>query len=334
MSNRILGSFIVSLSTIISLISCSHANEENRIKALDRMTYTINPKEKLIGPVFRDQSSKADKSQYVSALVSLIIKEADSKARKYLEAGDTQAYYAFLALSLTVPLHEGLYIHFRSVDGDVCNAAANSAELVKKAGSATYKIFNQYFKDPARPYFPNCEEMKVTSGVNQMLRGGDGTDLSIMQVSIRWHFDDFLANRKFASVAQTLNYGFSHLLNGFDPVYRNIADYKCIVDEGLQKKKINYINLMRGVWAGKYNSGSISQTCRFANPNSPYKNHDIGFAKNLNKILNFSGTISPDYIGDIKIDGNSAAAIKEIVANLKENKNSRVALNKVLDSDE
>ncbi|MDD4973449.1 MAG: hypothetical protein PHY93_03815 [Bacteriovorax sp.] len=332
MSKQIVGSWIAGISTIILLMSCSQADELARIKALDRMTYTINPAIKLIGPVFRDQGDKIEKSKYASSLVALIIKEADAKAKKYLEAGDTQAYYAFLALGLTVPLHEGLYIHFRNVDGDVCNIAANNAELVKKAGPTNYKIFNQYFKNPERPYFPNCEVMNIKTGVNQMIRGGDGTDLSIMQVSIRWHFDDFLANRKYESVSQTLSYGLSLLLNGFDSVYRNVADYKCISDAGFlfEKNKINYTNLIKGIWAGKYNSGSNTQTCRFADPNSPYKNHDIGFAKNLDKILNFNGSISPDYIGEIKIEGDSANAIKEIVANLKDNKNDRKALDKII----
>jgi hypothetical protein len=314
-------------------MSCSQASEQTRINILDRMTYTINPEIKLIGPVFRDQDDKSLKTKYATSIVTLIIKESNRKARKYLEAGDTQAYYAFLALGLTVPLHEGLYVHFRNVDGDVCNINANNAELVKKSGAINYKIFNQYFKTAVRPYFPNCEEMKPTKGVNQMIRGGDGTDLSMMQISIRWHFDDFLANKKYESVSQTLNYGLGLLLNGFDPVYRNIGDYQCLFNRGIlvNNKKINYINLIRGVWAGKYNSGSIKETCRFADANSPYKNHDIGFSNNLEMILNFNGSISPTYIGELQIDGDAGAAIKEIVTNLKENRNNHTALDKILE---
>lgn len=333
MTKKIIKSFVLGFMTFILLICIAQADEQSRIKSLDRMTYTINPAIKLIGPVFRDQSSKSEKAQYATSLVALIIKEADAKAHKYLDAGDTKAYYAFLAMSLTVPLHEGLYIHFRNVDGNVCNATANSADLVKKTGGTNYKIFNEYFKNPNRPYFPNCEDMKATIGVNQMIRGSDGTDLSIMQVSIRWHFDDFLANKKYESVATTFNYGFSLLINGFDPVYRNIDDYKCLLDTGrlLKNKKINYINLIRGIWAGKYNSGSIKKTCRFADMNSPYKAHDIGFAKNLDKILNFNGSIAVDYIGELKIEGDSALAIREIISNLKHDKNEHKILDRILE---
>lgn len=329
MSKWIFRSSLASMAAFSFLVGCAQADEPTRLKILDRMMYTINPSAQIDGPAFRDQGSVADKTKYASSIVALILKMADGKARKYLEAGDTQAYYSFLTLGLTVPLHEGVYVHFRNVDGDVCRADANSGDLVKKSSPTTYKIFAQYFKTPSAPFFPNCEEMKVTTGVKQMIRGGDGTDLSIMQVSIRWHFDDFLANKKYESVARTLEYGFGHLLSGFDPVYRNVADYKCIIDDG-GKKKINYINLIKGIWAGKYNSGSIAQTCRFADPNSPYKNHDIGFAKNLDKILNFTGTIPADYIGDLKVDDLTAAAIKEVVSNLKENKNQRTALDKIL----
>ena len=333
MTKNFITSCFTSISTIALLMSCSQADETSRIKVLDRLTYTINPAVKLIGPVFKDNGDKVERTKYATSLMALIIREADAKAKKYLEAGDTQAYYAFLTLALAVPLHEGVYIHFRNVDGDVCNIAANNGELVMKSGPTNYKIFNQYFKNPALPYFPNCEAMNIKTDVNQMIRGGDGTDLSIMQISIRWHFDDFLANRKYESVSQTLSYGFNHLLNGFDPVYRNVADYKCISDTGgfFRRKKINYINLIKGVWAGKYNSGSISQTCRFADPNSPFKNHDIGFAKNLDKILKFNGSISPDYIGEIKVEDTSSAAVKEIISNLANNTNERLAQDKLLE---
>ncbi len=329
MTKKFIGSCATGIAAIA--LTMGTVKAEERIKALDRMMYTINPVAKVSGPVYRDMGSVEDKSKYGTALVSLILKEADLKARKYLEAGDTQAYYAFLALSLTVPLHEGLYIHFRNVDGDVCKVDANNGNLVKKGSSSTYKIFMDTFKAPGNSYFPDCEVMNKTVGVNQMIHGADGTDLSMMQVSIRWHFDDFLANKKYESVQQTVNYGLSHLLNGFDPVYRNVANYKCISESGfLKKKKINYINLIRGVWAGKYNSGTLTQTCRFADPTSPYKGHDIGFAKNLDKILNFNGAITPDLAGTFKIEGQAAAAIKEITSNLKANKNDRAELDKLL----
>jgi hypothetical protein len=301
-----------------------------RNKSLDKMMYTINPEVSVSGPVFSDQSDSAAKSKYGTELVRLILKEAHAQAVKYLEAGDTQAYYAVLTMALTVPMQEGLYIQYRSVEGDVCRSDANSGELVRKSGETNYNLFNQYFKS-ATPFFPNCEDIN-TDKVTQIIRGGDGTDLSIMQVSIRWHFDDFLANKKYESVRSTLEYGIAHLMKGFTPVYRNVGDYKCISEGGgfFRKKKVSYINLIRGTWAGQYNSGSITQTCRFADSGSKFKGHDKGFERNLNTILDFNGTLSVDMVGDLKLDSDVAAAFKEVVTNLKENKNERTALDKIL----
>ncbi|MBY0413523.1 MAG: hypothetical protein K2Q18_05130, partial [Bdellovibrionales bacterium] len=225
-----------------------------------------------------------------------------------------------------------LYLQFRGVEGDVCRPEVNNGDLVKKGSETTYNLFNQYFKTAELPFFPNCEEIS-TNYVTQIIRGGDGTDLSIMQVSIRWHFDDFLANKKYESVASTLQYGIGHLMKGFNPVYRNIETYECLYTKtGLfnRKKKIDYTKLVRGVWAGQYNSGSISKTCRFDDSSSPFKHHDKGFEKNLNKILDFSGTLDVDMVGSFKLDEDVADAFKEVVTNFKENKNDRTALDKLL----
>jgi hypothetical protein len=324
---------LTSTLALLSIVSgTAFSADLPRNKALDRMMYTINPQIQVSGPVYKDQSDSATKSKYASDLVRIILKEAHQKGLKYLEAGDTQAYYSIMTLALTVPLQEGLYIQFRNVEGaDVCKAEANSGELVKKSGETNYTYFNQYFKSPERVFLPNCEEIK-TNNVTQLIRGGDGTDLSVMQVSIRWHFADFLANKKYESVQQTINYGLGHLMNGFNPVYRNIGEYKCISEAGgiFKKKKISYINLVRGIWAGQYNSGSITKTCRFEDSASPYKHHDKGFEKNLNKILDFNGTLSVDMIGEFKFDSDVAESVKEIAKNLKEATNNRTALDAVL----
>ena len=325
------------LGTIATLaVLSTSAMSAERNTSLDRMMYTINPAVKVSGPVYRDQSDAATKNKYGSELVRLILKEADRQAAAYKEAGDMKAYYAVLTMALTVPLQEGLYIQYRGVEGDVCREDANNGELVRKGSSTNYDIFNQYFKTPELPFFPNCEDIK-TNKVTQIIRGGDGSDLSIMQVSIRWHFDDFLALKKYESVEETLQYGISHLMKGFNPVYRNITDYKCLAEGkgGLFKKKkaqkaLSYTDLIRGVWAGQYNSGSITKTCRFADSSSPYKKHDIGFERNLNKVLAFNGTLSVDMVGDFKLDSDVASAFKEVVTNLQAGTNNRTALDALL----
>lgn len=321
----------------LALLSTSAMSAE-RNSSLDKMMYTINPAVSVSGPVYRDQSDAATKNAYGTELVRLILKEADRQASQYREAGDMKAYYAVLTMALTVPMQEGLYIQYRGVDGDVCNSAANSGELVKKGSETNYNIFNQYFKTSETPFFPNCEDLK-TNKLTQIIRGGDGSDLSIMQVSIRWHFDDFLALKKYESVEETLQYGISHLMKGFNPVYRNITAYECLTSGkkgglfGKKKKaqkELSYTDLIRGVWAGQYNSGSISKTCRFADSSSPYKGHDKGFERNLNKVLAFNGVLSVDMVGDFKLDSDVAAAFKEVVTNVQTGSNNNTALNALL----
>ena len=332
MTKTILGTI-----TALALLSTS-AMSADRNTSLDRMMYTINPAVSVSGPVYRDQSDAATKNVYGTELVRLILKEADRQATQYREAGDMKAYYAVLTMALTVPMQEGLYIQYRGVDADVCNSAANSGDLLKKGNATTYGIFNQYFKTAETPFFPNCEDIN-TNKLTQIIRGGDGSDLSIMQVSIRWHFDDFLALKKYESVEQTLQYGISHLMKGFNPVYRNISAYDCLSTgkkSGLFGKKakalkeLSYTDLIRGVWAGQYNSGSITKTCRFADPNSPYKNHDKGFERNLNKILAFNGVLAVDMVGNFKLDSDVAAAFKEVVGNVQNGTNNNTALKAVL----
>ncbi len=322
------------LTTIsaLALLSGAAFSQEARNKNLDRMMYTINPQIAISGPVYSDVSDSSTKSKYASELVRLILKAAHDKANKYLEAGDFQAYHTFLALGLTVPLHEGLYLQFRRAEApDLCRPEVNNGDLLRKSSEPTYKLFAQYLKTPDMPFIPNCENL-AAGKQTQIIRGGDGSDLSVMQVSIRWHFDDFLANKKYESVAKTLDYGMNHLMNGFNPVYRNIDNYKCIVEGGtmFKKKKINYVSLIKGIWAGKYNSGNIAQTCRFADTSSPYAKHDSGFAKNIEKIMNSNGSIIVDMVGEFKLEPTVAAAVREITDNMKNGTNNRTNLDKIV----
>ena len=331
----------VTLLTTTLTSGMAMAQEKPRNKMLDKMMYTISQDIQVTGPVFRDQNSKEERNKYGSEMVKLMLKEAHQKAKKYLEVDDTQGYYAFLTLALTVPLQEGLYIQYRGVNADVCNPAANNGELIKKVGESSYNNFMQYLAGGERPFIVPCENINPDKGLMQIIRGYDGSDLSVMQVSVRWHFDDFLANRKFENTVQTLNYGYKVLMDGFEPVYRNISDYECLgggksggLLGGIFKKKKNteldYTKIIRGVWAGKYNSGSIAKTCRFAETNSPYKHHDEGFEKNLNKVLNFNGSIGAGGDLEFTLDQDAAAAFKEVVTNLKNKTNERKSLEKVL----
>jgi len=328
---------LLSTSLILSSLTAFTAvgADVPRNKSLDRMMYMINPQVAISGPVFKDQATKEDKNAYMNQVLTIVLNEAHAKAKSFLEAGDTQAYYAFLTLALTVPMQEGLYIQYRNVDGnisEICKPEANSGELVAKLGAKTSEIFQTYFKTGTNQFLLNCEEYKGLTSANQIIRGGDGSDLSIMQVSLRWHFEDFLANKKYLDLNKTIQYGLNHLMSGFNPVYRNIENYPCLVEKkGLfGKKKISYENLIRGTWAGKYNSGSINQTCRFADSSSAYKSHDKGFLNNLNKFLAVDKKLTVDMVGEFELTEEISSALKEIMSNLKNEKNDRISLDKVL----
>lgn len=326
---------LVSTLALLSL-TLGTAMAGPRDTKIDKMFYSINPSIKLTGPVYKDDSSVEEKNKYGSEIVRLLIKKAHEQGKSYLEAGDYKAYNAILAMALTVPLQEALYIQFRNVEGtDACNYEANSGELVKKSSEGNYVLFNQYLKSYPTPFLPDCSEIRGDR-MTQIIRGGDGTDMSLMQVSIRWHGDDFFANKKYENVEQTIEYGIGHLMKGFNAVYRNVKEYKCIASGGgwFFKRKpvvINYVNLIRGIWAGQYNSGSITKTCRFDEFNSDYKKHDAGFERNLNKILNFDGqNLTADLITTFKLDSDAAAAITEISNNIKYETTSTSAVRAVL----
>lgn len=323
--------FISRLKTVCLVIgllmSITSIMADEKINGLDRMMYTINPAAHINGPIFRDRSTQFEKDRYVSNVIRLILKEADNRAKKYLEAGDTEAYYTFLTLALTVPMHEGLYLQFRNIDENLCLEKVNSGERIKKLNKNTFQIFSRYLKSGDKPFIPDCETLSSEKSSTQIIRGGDGSDLTMMQLSMRWHVDDFLALKKYENVQKTLQYGMEILINGFDTVYRNVDQYECLS----KNNKINYINVIRGVWAGKYNSGSIKKTCRFSNKNSPYKMHDINFVHNLNKILNFNETLNVDIVGKFAINKQESDAISEIIMNLHNKTNNRVALPKLLE---
>lgn len=319
-------SSLIALSTLNSM-----AHAQSRLGFLDRMMFTINPEISYQGPVFRDED-RSQMTGYFSEMTKIVLEEAHKTAKGYLDSGDTEAYYAFMVLAMTVPLHEGLLIHFRQVsnDGSICNDNANSGEIIPSSASTTRKHFQQYLKDGDRPFIVDCQKVRNDESLKQIIRGGDGSDMGVMQVSIRWHFDDFLANKKYESVRSTVNYGVNYLMRGFRSVYRNSKKYRCI--SKMFSSKVDYEALVRGIWAGQYNSGNVGATCRFADRSSPYRGHDVGFEKNLEKVLNFSSSKSiPVFSGiEARLDASTEAALTEVIENFKNSSNNRTSLNRLL----
>jgi hypothetical protein len=297
-----------------------------RVEMLDNMMFTINPKARTAGPIFENKDSV--KNVYGNQVMTLLLKNADKVASKYLKLNDPEAYYSFLTLAMTVPMHEGLYMHFRQVDndGDVCNKKKQGVDV----GGQTKKLFKKYLQPRfGSAYIPKkCKSVKDELVIKQLVRGANGTDIGMMQVSVRWHYDVFLANKNYESVEETINYGLGFLMKGFEPLYRTASNYNCIYKNGA----VNYENLVRGIWGGYYNGGSYKNACRFADAASAYQGHDNGFKRNLDKVLAYpeTGIIGMHEDLNLRLSGDVRAAALEVIGNMKNKTNNSIALKRLL----
>lgn len=304
---------------------------QDRIPLLDNVVITVNPKVKTTGPKFQDS---ANHKAYGEQIVSLILDEAHKRAKSYLEYGDFKAYYSFLILSLTVPLQEGLYIHFRDVANEkgLCDPYINEGQIIKdKNSKTTYDIFHKYLKTGPNAFIANCDNVAKEKRLTQMMRAGkDATDMGIMQVSLRWHYPEYFSKGKMSDVRKSIIYGLNHLWKGFRPIYAKANSYSCMKVDG----KINYESLIRGTWAGQYNSGNLKEgsVCRFTNSESPYKMHDVYFKKNFDKVMSaaINGKIEVMEGFEVQLSGVYKDAMSELINNYQKAQNSRKSLSIVL----
>ncbi len=311
--------------------TAGQAMAADRIPLVDKIVITVNPQASISGPKFQDRTGH---KQYGEQIISLVLDEAHKKAARYLEYGDYKGYYSFLILALTVPLQEGLYIHFRDVenDKDLCDPYVNEGTIIRDRNSKkTYDIFRQYLKGGATPFIADCDKVRHQSRLTQMMRAGkDASDMGIMQVSLRWHYPEFYAKGKMADVRKSINYGINHLYKGYRPVYANSTKYPCLHSSS----SLDYEGLIRGIWSGQYNSGNtkIESVCRWDNPNSPYRAHDVHFKKNLEKILSAAKNGQIDVLDgfDVDLSGKYRSAVEEILNNYRTGSNSRGSLDQVL----
>lgn len=362
-------STLVVLNSLTSFAATPQV-ETPRVKVLDKMMTTINPNAVLEGPIFTNVEEA--KVAYGSEFVKTIIQEAHKRAKFLLDEGNHEAYYAFLTLALTVPLHEGLYMNVREVNDSkgLCNQHANSGNILfaytkekldekysqseltqKKLKSTTFKNFETYFKTEGSSFFPECQDVAQDQVIRQIIRGGDGSDIGAMQLSIRWHYETFLAKEQYKSFRKTIRYGVNFLMQGYKRVlynwnsrskkkmwYRGSVKkkrwstwMKCLKNP--TTKKLDYSKLIRGSWGGKYNSGSIAETCRFTETNGHYANHDKGFKRNLDRITDFP---NQEKIGifkkvSFKLNDEVKTAFNQIIHNYENKKNERASIEKVLE---
>lgn len=356
---------------LISMNTLGNSQEIPRVKVLDSMMTTINPLAELDGPLFKN--TEEAKKAYGTVFARTLIQEAHKKAKFLLEEGNEEAYYGFMTLALTVPLHEGLYMHFRETNDQkgLCNQHASSGNILfaytqdkldtkytsvelseKKTKSTTFKNFEKYFKAGETPFFPDCDTVSDQQVTRQLIRGGDGSDVGAMQLSIRWHYETFLAQEQYKSLRKTMKYGINYLMSGYKKVLYNWNSRKkvslydgkskkkkrwkkwmsCLKDRN-NSKKIDFQKLVRGTWAGKYNSGNLGLTCRFANTRGSYASHDKGFKRNLDKVLDFPNKEKIGIYDSVSVSMNDdvKAAYDQIINNFENKENNRTDIEKILE---
>ena len=302
---------------------------------------TVNPQvtSTLSGPMMDVNS--AEYSDYANKIIKIALEESHKNASEYLRTKEYKKYYAMMLMGLTVPMHEGLFIHFRKTAHvpSECNQEKQDGQTIKHKKYGVPN-FLKAFVNKTTPFFAKCSNLSNRQPITQLIAGGgDGSDVGIMQISVAWHYENFLDSEKYKSVRSTINYGSSHLNRGMKAISRNASKYPCILKSNGQ---INHISLAKATWGGWYNGGQTKLACRFADKNSPHVNKDAGFAKNLSNMIavgdggTFGITVARDKVTNAKqgfwpaINTQSRRVIKEIVANLYAGTNNRTQLKKVI----
>lgn len=276
---------------------------------IGKQMYTLNPTTQIYGPVKGSVSDEV----YQSQVFRIILEEARQLGAEYLEVGDYDAYWAFVVGSLTVPLHEGSNYHFRLKDnnGSVCQERLNSGTIFDN--SKRYSgSFTRLFKELEIPLMPECEELSDDPRFHQFLGGHDGSDMGIMQVNVYWHEKNFFSTGDWTSVRKSIRYGLGVFKQGFDGVYRNSNKYECVMNGA----KVNYSNLIRAAWAGRYNSGNLGASCRFADPSSDWARNDNNFKKSLDKILSLDSADKRKSL--YRMSAKEDAMLEEVIRSFKE----------------
>ncbi|EQC46630.1 hypothetical protein [Bacteriovorax sp. Seq25_V] len=314
------------LSTIL-LVNMAQASEAPaRVKWMDKMFYTVNRNVDLQAPIW--VNTEAERNSYGTEYMKSLITSAHKIAKKYLEYGDHEAYNAFMMLSLTFPLHEGLYMSFRETKDEkgLCYEPANSGDIMfqqtkkkifenvqvnlesefaseeekrqleilkesdienfeklrnilvddythiklqeKKESIANtespsnYRHFKKYLKGGENPFIVECSDVKEDQIIRQIIRGGDGTDIGPVQLSLRWHFDNFIGKKYYESIDKTFDYGLNFIHAGFKKLYYDSTNSKKAMSCVMTGGKVDLNKLIRATWSGKYNQGQVSKSCR------------------------------------------------------------------------
>lgn len=269
--------------------------------------FTLNPRAKTSGPIQTNDSG----DDYVNSIFRVLVQQGHQSAQEYWEAGDERAYFSFLLGALSVPYHESNLQHFRKLNylGSNCVSELNNGADLKQAGAYLYRIFRKYFKGSTSPVVPNCEAFSSNQGAVQLLSSYDRYSVGLMQVALNWHMDGYVTTGAYLSVASTAQFGLGLFKTGFDRIYRASFEYPCLTKNPIRRgDPVNYVSLVRGAWAGAFNSGDVGQTCRFDDRSSTWRqSNDDPFYREIQSLL-YGGSLYHQ-----KLTGTSFLAFREII---------------------
>lgn len=253
----------------LSLISYAYSG-------VNKQFYTFAPEIEVTGPV----AGLLTPEEYHQGIFRIILEEAHEMARDYLEYHDYQGYWNFIFGAFVVPFHESGNMHFRLVDNVRGSCIYNSNNGKILSHSSSYKnIFYRNFKSKGSQTFPNCNQFYDTTHLTQLLHGGDGSDLGIMQVNMKWHEKDFVGQGLYKSTRESIKYGLTLYRKGFETIYRRRYRYPCI----FQKKRIIQRKFVHAIWSGIYNSGRAEASCRWTKKDNEWQKNDDNFIKSIKR---------------------------------------------------
>ncbi len=268
---------------------------EARSKVYNRdhwMYLTLSPSVKTYGFAHTGENDE----EYFRALFGKILQEAHVQAFELYDAGNYEAYYSFLVLALAVPFHESGVRHFRSNTPQLakrsrgCIDRANKGRLLfTKAGGkylirnpeVKHKNFIEMFRGQEETILPDCSQFSEDEPVVQLLSSGFQEDMGLFQLNFTHHPIPFL-DKDIFDLTKTIRYGLGFLYQGYKKLLFTYNKYSCLKEDN---GHLDFYNLGRGLWGGRYNSGSFRKSCRFRDGTGFWAFNDYEFLKHYEKLI-------------------------------------------------
>lgn len=305
---------------------------------------------------------EGEDASYLKVLFGKLIQAADRNAKADFykpSAGIHQNYYAFLLAALSVPYHESRLLHFARRKAKDCYFTNNLLDPIypkdkplefyalerKTKGIKTimrnteflYKNlsgFNQLFNTDDKIFY-HCDYFKDRADSQSIIIASDYGDMGMLMVNMKSHPDLFSSKRIF-DVDEVIEYGVNYLYEGhgraggFKKLALNSDSFSCL--KGVEEKsRYEYsVRLVRGAWAGQYNAGNTSETCRFTNPTHKHYKKSVAFLEKLNEIIDINtkqGSAWHSYLPAYSVEEK---AFYEILHNIRKGTNFRTSIDIVL----